>query len=390
MILPRLRDEVQLSVHTEDEEQYLVLHDPFGVAEGPIMLHSDMFDVLAACDGTTTSDDLAAAAGVDPQGPEIRRVELFVRQIEDLGFLEGVQAERRLSDVLQHCHSLPVRPMVCADATYPSDAEAFSRFCADELGIDQRPGVSPTSGADLANVAPAIALIPHIDFRVAPRIYGETFNIVGTSDADLVVMIGTSHYWSEHPVIVGTKPFDTPLGLLPVIDHDLGVSGAEIAHKPEHSLELHAVALRYLWPERDLAVLPVLVTSAIFDEGALQFWADRISEVVDRSGRKAIWLISGDLAHVGPKFGDSRAAAELIDGVRLADQRLIELLTQHDVDAYHCEISTSDNAYRVCGHAPTMLALSCKKPGRGRLVAYDVWDDAQTQSAVSFASIVWQ
>lgn len=389
MILPRLRDDVQLSAHAEGEERYLVLHDPFGVAEGPIMLHADMFEVLAACDGQTTLSDLASAAGVNPEGSEIRRVEMFIRQIQQLGFLEGADADRRRLQVEQEWLSLPTRPMVCAGATYPSDPEEFSRFCRDQLGIVQQKEGAPFQSDD-ASPPPAVALIPHIDFRVAPKVYGEAFNAIASSPAGLVVMIGTSHYWSDHPVVVSRRPFDTPIGPLPVIEHDLAIAEADIAHKPEHSLELHAVALRYLWPDRDLAILPILVTSAIFEEGALEAWVSRIRSAVKSSGREAIWLISGDLAHVGPKFGDALHAGELLPEVRCADERLISALIRSDVDRYHETIEALGNIHRICGHAPTVLALNCSKPGKGLLLQYDVWDDVETESAVTFASIVWQ
>lgn len=389
MTLPRLRDDVQLSSHVEGDEQFLILHDPFGIAEGPIMLHADMIEVLAACDGTTTTKELAQAAGVEFDGPEIRRVELFVRQIEELGYFEGDVADRRSAEALSEWADRPTRPMVCADSTYPSDPEAFSAFCRDELGIIQRPGGAPfPAGIDTSPAS--MALIPHIDFRVAQRLYGESFNAIGSSDAELVVMIGTSHYWSDQAVIVGTKPFETPLGLLPIMPHDLGCEQADIAHKPEHSLELHAVALRYLWPDRDILILPILVTSTITTEGALEFWSERIRTAVESSGRRAVWLISGDLAHVGPKFGDDVPAASLLPEVRKADARLIEHLAAGDLSGYRRSIDMLGNLYRVCGYAPTVLALSCLSPGAGRPLSYEVWDDVDTQSAVSFATVVWQ
>lgn len=389
MILPQLRLDVQISAHREQDEDYLVLHDPFDVAEGPIMLHADMFEVLAACDGMTSTSDLAQAAGVDPDGPEIHRVILFVRQLEELGFFEGGVAADRQQEVLRKWNSLASRPMTCAGQSYPEDPEQFEQFCRKDLGIRRWDGQAP-SEMEVGALTPHIALIPHIDFRVAPKVYGEAFSAIAASPADLVVMIGTSHYWSDHPVIVSTKSFDTPLGQLPVIDHDLAIPEAGIAHKPEHSLELHAVALRYLWPDRDVAILPILVTSAIFEEGALEEWSKRIQDVVKRSGRTPIWLISGDLAHVGRKFGDPVPASEIIADVQDADRGLIDHLVKGALASYREEIESIDNAYRVCGYAPTVLALTCSELGSGRLCSYDVWHEEETQSAVSFAAIVWQ
>lgn len=389
MILPQLRLDVQISAHREQDEDYLVLHDPFGVADGPIMLHADMFEVLAACDGMTSTNDLAQAAGVNPDGPEIHRVILFVRQLEELGFFEGGVAAALQKEAMKQWNDLASRPMTCAGQTYPEDPELFEQFCREELGIRRWVGQAP-SETEVDASTPDVALIPHIDFRVAPKVYGEAFSAIAASPADLVVMIGTSHYWSDHPVIVSNKPFDTPLGQLPVIDHDLAIPEADIAHKPEHSLELHAVALRYLWPDRDVAILPVLVTSAVFEEGAIEQWSERIRDVVERSGRTPIWLISGDLAHIGRKFGDAVPATEIIADVQKADVGLIGHLVKGALDGYRRDIEIAGNAFRVCGYAPTVLALSCVEPGTGRLCSYDVWHEEETQSAVSFAAIVWQ
>lgn len=389
MILPQLRMDVQISAHREQDDDYLVLHDPFGVADGPIMLHADMFEVLAACDGMTSISDLAQAAGVDSDGAEIHRVVLFVRQLEELGFFEGGVAAARQQEVWREWNDLTLRSMTCAGQSYPEDPEQFEAFCREELGIRRWDGQAPSQD-EFHSSAPGVALIPHIDFRVAPKVYGEAFSAIAASPADLVVMFGTSHYWSDHPVIVSNKPFNTPLGPLPVIDHDLAIPEADIAHKPEHSLELHAVALKYLWPDRDVAILPVLVTTAIFREGALKEWSKRIQDVVNRSGRTPIWLISGDLAHIGRKFGDAVPASEIVGDAQMADSGLIDHLVKGALDGYRRDIEMTDNAYRVCGYAPTVLALSCVEPGTGRLCSYDVWHEEETQSAVSFAAIVWQ
>lgn len=389
MILPRLRADVQFSSHQEDDERFLVLHDPFGVADGPIMLHADMIEVLAACDGVTSTADLAHAAGVDADGPEISRVIGFIRQLEELGYVEGTVAEERHASMLQEWAGMPLRPMVCADSTYPRDPVEFGVFCREQFGLAQHFDAASVPAADAAR-APRVALIPHIDFRVAPGIYGEAFTALADSPADLVVMIGTSHYWSDHPVVVGSKAFETPLGILPVLPHTLGLPEADIAHKPEHSLELHAVAVRYLWPDRDVVVLPILVTSAILEQGALEYWTERIREVVENSGRTPIWLISGDLSHVGPKFGDPLPSIDLLGAVEQADQQLLTYLAEGDIPAYRNAIEPLDNAYRVCGHAPTILAFACAAPLHGKLLTYQVWNEAETESSVTFASMVWQ
>ena len=380
MTLPSFRVDVQISTHQEEAEQYLVLHDPFGIAEGPIMLHADMIDILSVCDGQTTLQELAESAGVEADGPEIMRIGVFVSQLEELGYFEGARSEERRSAVISEWSKLATRPPVCAGSTYPEDPKELAEYL-DAMG-----------GQPISNetvVAPTMALVPHIDFRVAPHVYAAAYEHLRASDAELVVLIGTSHYWDGDPVVVTNKPFETPLGIVPVIEHPFYEPLADLAHKPEHSLELHAVLLQHLWQGRSFEILPILVTQSIFADGQLDRIASELREFVRSTGRKVLWLISGDLAHVGRKFGDELPAQMYADDVRQADQQLINALEDNDLAQYHAQIELHSNRYRICGHAPTVLAHSIQTVGKGRTIAYDVWNELETQSAVSFATIIW-
>jgi len=380
MTLPAFRVDVQISTHQEGDEQYLVLHDPFGIAEGPIMLHADMIDILSVCDGETTLEDLAESAGVEADGPEIMRIGLFVSQLEELGYFEGARSEERRASAIDEWSALPTRPPVCAGSTYPQDPSELAMFL-DAMG--------GSSAASQGTAAPSMALVPHIDFRVAPRAYGAAYEHLRASKADLVVVIGTSHYWDGHPIIVTNKAFDTPLGTVPVIEHPFYEPLADMAHKPEHSIELHVVLLQHLWQGRTFEILPVLVTHSIFESGHLDRIAKELREFVSTTGREVLWLISGDLAHVGRKFGDELPAQMYEEDVRRADRQLTNALEDNNLADYHAQIEHHGNRYRVCGHAPTVLAHHAHKVGKGHTIAYDVWNEIETQSAVSFATIIW-
>ncbi len=399
--LPILRHDVQISVHQEDGESYLVLHDPFSFADGPIMVHSDMVDVLQSCDGITTIAQLAEAANVEVDGPEMTRLILFLRQMDEMGYFEGASYEQRKLNELDAWAALTERPAICAGGTYPAEETELRDYMETLLRNDvttERRSDEITQGRnDEAAVAPVAILMPHIDFRVAPAVYGPGFAPLQDHDADLVIMVGTSHYWADDAFILTEKDFTTPLGIVKT-DVDLvralseslpGVAKTDIAHRPEHSLELHLVGLQHTWEGRSYTVVPILVTMAALEDGVLEQAAEVLREAVAKSGRKAIWLISGDLAHVGKKFGDDLPAQAFIGDVKGADQRLLEHLRTASPEAYHSEIVATDHAYRVCGHAPTVLALTAVRPTSGSVVAYDIWDETETQSAVSFASVLF-
>ncbi|MCX6139378.1 MAG: AmmeMemoRadiSam system protein B [Candidatus Kapabacteria bacterium] len=387
--LPVFRADVQISVHQEDHENYLVLHDPFGFADGPIMVHADMLDVLQACDGETTLTQLAEAASEDPEGAQVTRLKLFLQQMDEMGYFEGAAYEALKETALAEWDSLAERPPICAGTTYPSEIAELREYLSTEMGIG--PSAPDSTGL------PTAVLLPHIDFRVAPTVYAPGLAPVAEHDADLVIMIGTSHYWGDDAFVLTEKSYSTPLGvvqtdveLVRILKKALpGVSATDIAHKPEHSLELHLVALQHLWQGKSFTVVPLLVTMAALEGNILSVSAEALRTTIEATGRKVLWLISGDLAHVGKKFGDDLPAGELLDRVTRADAVLLGHLTNVDLAAYHEEITENDFSFRICGHAPTMLALSAVAPTRGSVVSYDVWDEAETESAVSFATVLF-
>ena len=227
--------------------------------------------------------------------------------------------------------------------------------------------------------------------------YAPAFNALRGSTSELFVLIGTSHYWSDRPLILTEKHFSTPLGLVetdrPLVDRLRMEPGTDLPHKPEHSLELHIVILQHVLQGRPFQILPILVGGIDAEDAAarehLAQAGRRVREAVDASGKSATWLISGDLAHVGLKFGDETPADAMLLDVNAHDRELVALLEGADIEGYHQVIARDQEAFRVCGHAPTIVALEALRPAWGKLLAYDVWDDRDTQSAVSFATMAF-
>ncbi len=422
-LVPALRADVQVSVHREDNETFLVLHDVMGIAEGPIMVHADMVAILEACDGNTSWSELAVLLGVEPDASELLQLRAFIGELDRLGFFDTQHAAEREQRTLQEWDAQRTRPAICAGSTYPSEPDELRAFLNDLLShsplpiahspISHSPLPIPHSPLPIPHSPPTAFLIPHIDFRVSPQVYAPAFNALRDTASDLFVVIGTSHYWADDRIILTDKDFDTPLGSvrtdralvqalrialsdphspLPIAHSPL--SDTDLAHKPEHSIELHAVLLKHVKEEKPFTMLPILVTGFGGEhdpDGREEIGriASAIREVVAASGRKAIWLISGDLAHIGQRFGDPMPAAVLLPSVREADADLLRLLEQGDVGGYHAAIEANDQAFRVCGHAPTVLALDALGPVRGTILAYDVWDDQETASAVTFATMAF-
>src|SRR5207248_4419342 len=98
--------------------------------------------------------------------------------------------------------------------------------------------------------------------------YAWGFNeVFERSDASLFVIVSTSHY-SAHRFTLTRKDFKTPLGVARTDQEAIdclvqhygdGLFDDEVAHLPEHSIELEVVMLQYLLgEERALRIVPLL------------------------------------------------------------------------------------------------------------------------------------
>jgi AmmeMemoRadiSam system protein B len=385
---PLFRADVNVRLYREGDQDMLLLHDPFGYADGPILLSTEMIPVLESCDGETTFDGI--------EGEQAEHIRAFFHELDTMGYFESPLLEARKRALEQEFLGLSARPAVCAGSSYPEDPAECAAFLS--IILNNHP---------VAVTAPVrAALIPHIDLRVAPHIYG-AFNVLRDTEADLVVILGTSHYWHGHPLIVTDKDHETPLGivrtdkpLVQALRDRLGayLAPTDLAHKPEHSIEFHALFLRHIMGDRPFTILPVLVTGLHehFDhEGPLSTQSDvadmiaGLREVVEGSGRKAVWLVSGDMAHVGQKFGDELPASAMMADVRESDRVLVDHLSRMDVDAYMDAVRAIDDDHRICGLSPTYLALKAARLSSASVLGYDVWDETETDSAVSFSAIAF-
>src|SRR5205085_8447171 len=163
----------------------------------------------------------------------------------------------------------PVRPARHVGSCYAADPAALREQLAGYFTQRGGPGLPRSVRPDGSL---RVALIPHIDYRWGGVSYAWAFKeIVERTDAALFVIVATSHY-SQHRFTLTRKHFQTPLGIVPTdgqfidrIVHHYGdglFDDEWLAHLPEHSVELEAVFLRYLYEgRRDVRIVPLVVGS---------------------------------------------------------------------------------------------------------------------------------
>jgi len=253
------------------------------------------------------------------------------------------------------------------------------------------------------------ALIPHIDYlRGGPSLAWGFKEVFERTDASLFVVIGTSHYSSERFTLT-RKDFKTPLGIAPtdqsyidrlVAHYGDGLFEDEWAHLPEHSIELEVVFLQYLYANRrPFRIVPLVigtfqdalvygVTPKNQDDIGRMIEALRKSE--EETSEPICYIISGDLAHIGPKFGDTQLVEEpILRHSHKQDQAILSKAEAVDTEGYFRIIADECDGRRICGFPPTYTVLEAARPRSGKLLHYDRYVHPRGFESVSFASVAF-
>jgi MEMO1 family protein len=301
----------------------------------------------------------------------------------------------------------PVREPACL-GSYHADPdrlrEQLSELFAGPGGPGMPTGLPPDRNGSLRAV-----LVPHMDYTRGGTVYGHGFReLFDNTSAKVFVIIATSHY-SRSRYSLSRQTFLTPLGGvetdLEYVDRIAAIYGDDafadpFAHFPEHSIELEVVLLQYLYEKhRPFRIVPLLVGSfgdAVEEKETPESQEDIARMVAALQAAEAAaeeevcYIISGDLAHIGPKFGDqSPVQAAQLERSQSQDQLLMQCAEAADGDGYFRAIAAERDERRICGLPPTWTTLAAAAPSRGRLLSYKQFVHREGFESVSFASMAF-
>jgi AmmeMemoRadiSam system protein B len=379
---------------------HFILWDQLRLSEFTLRVSARELEWVQLFDGQRTLRDVQAEA-MHLAGGELLPLELFARladQLERCLFLDGVRFRARLAD--------PVRQPACA-GTYESEPEALRRQLR---GLFTAPGGPGLPGPMCPDERLCAALVPHIDYARGGTTFAWAFKeVFERSPASLFVIIGTAHY-SAHRFTLTRKDFLTPLGTVPTdqqyIDRLAGHYGPglfddELAHLPEHSIELEVVFLQYLYEgKRPFRIVPLVVGSfqdcvetgeGPGEQPDVRRMVEALRAVERETAEPICYLISGDLAHIGPKFRDPRPVSPgQLEHSRKQDHALLDRAQAVDPAGYFQVVADEKDCRRICGLPPTWTVLEALRPARGKLLHYDQYVHPRGFESVSFASVAFE
>ncbi len=401
---PKLR-RVQVSSGQQHGQQVLVLSDPCGLSDCAVVLPASLGPVLELCDGTRNVAALRTVLELRTGlrvGPDY--LEKMFAALDRALMIDNEHFARVHEEAVKKFRAAPSRPPIMADRVYPANSELLEQvLCGYFDGLlpdaDNMPKVDEVRGL----------VSPHIDYQRGGTVYAEVWHraAIAARAAEIAIILGTNHFNGQKLVTLTRQSYATPWGALPtardVVD---GVASAlgegevfaeEFNHRNEHSVEAAAVWLHYLVKDKGCELVPVLCGSfQRFLEGDRNPGDDdeiaRFVGVVRNAtaNRRTLIIAAGDLAHVGPAFGD-RYPINVLEKAMLssADNELMSAIAMGDAEGMFQQVKKEGDRRRICGLSAIYLALRLLGKTSGDITGYAQCPaDEQEASFVSICGIV--
>lgn len=402
--IPPLRFDVQIIPVKQDGETYLYFQDQYGYAPDNFAVPHSARNIFALFDGQRSIDDLMEFSS---NGITKEQILDYVQFLDENALLHSPFFKEIAEKTELNYEKSGVHQSITAGLAYPNDPEEITHFFNEAFEK------LPTS----ESVQTAKALYaPHIDIRVGMNSYTKAFSAIKDLKPKRVVMLATSHYagmysdiYEERPFVISNKDFKMVNGTVKADREGIqnireavgneaelyGVTFQDRAHRIEHSIEQHLLFINHLW-EHDFTMIPIVVGSLDelfykadgFQGQQVEHFTELLAELFGKD-EETFFLVSGDLSHVGKKFGDDKPAKELFEEIRTFDEKFLDFGADGSSQKILKLMGEKYDPYRICGYPPLFTFLKTIPNLKGEILTYDIWDETERESGVSFGSILY-
>jgi MEMO1 family protein len=385
----------------------ICLRDPTHLAAEAVFVPRETLFILAHCDGQHSILDIQEA--YTRQYGQLLfsdAIKALIAKLDEYLLLDNERFQAHRRRVIEDFRRSPVRRAAFAGEAYeaaPNKLEAeLAGYFVDPEG--------PRTAAVTATDRPVQGILaPHIDPRRGGPCFAWAYEAIRRVSADLFIILGTAHQPTAVPFPLTLKDYETPWGIVETDKafvrtlaqrYPTDLLADEFAHRWEHSIEFQVLFLRYvLGAARTFRVVPILVGS--FHEcverqvnpTAMVHIADFIEAIREVAAERAepmCYIVGGDLAHVGMKFGDEgRLSSTFLEQVAREDHALLAATARMDAEGFFQGIAAHQDRRRICGFPPIYILLRAMPATAGVVLKYDQAVEPATQSMVSYASVVF-
>ncbi len=230
----------------------------------------------------------------------------------------------------------------------------------------------------------ALAVVsPHAGYIYSGELASKTLSRVTVPET--VVIIGPNHHGRGARVALSAQSWEMPFGEVPV-DQEMAallveqgtaeITIDEIAHNPEHSLEVQIPFLQKL--QNNLKIVPLVVSQITFSQ--CEEVATALADAIQALEKDILIVASSDMSHY-----ESREAATKKDSLALQDVQNLK-----PQELYNTVFS---NGISMCGVIPVVITLlTARLLGATRADLVDYTDSGyvsgDAKQVVGYAGIV--
>lgn len=437
MSLIKFREEIEIVIINDGQEDYIELIDKYSIKINKLTAPIEYLSIIKLIiNGVNLKDIYSNDVHFNEINLSKESIDNVIINLERYHFLQSEKSLKLVTEIKNYENS-DVRPNICQDSLYSSDPIKFKDEIRKILKLSESDLKS--KNLDYSSNISKVILAPHIDFNIgleSLKTYSMAFNNLFHFDFDVVVLLGTAHFKDSGYFMFCDKNYDSPLINL-ITDKDLihtiisnynhnldlihlekefnknGILIDNLAHKNEHSLELHTVFLSYILEvkKQQIPIIPILTGSFnnnLNNNESKHFYGELIQFIfnnIKSKYKKILFLCSGDLSHIGKKFGDEYDAIEKLSELQSFELELINILEQANPEQFYEKLNQINQIWKVCGFAPFYAGLKFleleqntqenskennpQNKFQSKLLNYATWYERQRESAVSFMSMMF-
>ncbi len=389
-------------------EEGVGLRDPRQIAKNMLVVPPPVFFIISMFDGNHSLHDIQQSIIRQyNQTIPLDKIEEIVLQLDKELYLESGTFEKALQETLDAFRNAPYREPAHAGTAYSGEKDQIKQQLNGLLSSIEN---AIPEDDHCQNNGVSLLIAPHIDLNRGGKCFAYAYReLAQHSPADLYIILGTGHQSNKSLMSLTRKSYSSPIGLIETDQHfidkisqeaPIDLFEEEFLHRDEHSVEFQTLWLRHILPEEwNGKAVPILCGSfhsyimngdSPREDQKLARLLDKLRAEIHQYPGKVTVIAGVDLSHVGRKFGHEKGIPpDELERVEKEDREVLDAILEGDAENFYRVIEQKKDRNNVCGLSPIYMALDIIRPSCGRLLNYDRAIEEDTQSVVTYASLVF-
>ena len=398
---PRIRRDLEFFPVQHGGRKMVLIRDHLGLIPEGKVVDLPVYQLMTLLDGTKTTRDLQMELMRQRGGVLVGSEEVtsLLANLDASYLLDSERYRVAKDQIVTKFASEKIRHCFLCGRSYPNDPSELTQTLDDILAKPE-PNID-----DVGKIRAIVA--PHIDLTAGSKVYASAYGPLRHVSPTRVVLLGIGHHMMNDIFCLTEKDFATPLGVVknePDLVRRLKktdpnpIAANDFEHRSEHSLEFQVILLQHLLGTDTFTILPILCGSLMANLPAYDRRAylekttpllKELKQIISETGKETIIVAGVDFSHIGPKFGHGRPAEYIESQAEAHDKNLLHALSEIDADRFWEETKKVEDQFNVCGFPAMACLLEILPPCKGNVLGYQMRHEQATQSAVSFAAVVF-